>query len=201
MINKLNRGFSQLREDELDNKADFIIASLTGNAAFPTTTPTLAVVTTSLTAFSDALAMDGSGRTAAVAAARADLETKLGQLAGNLELTAGVTDAQLATTGFEMRKPRTTTDAPVDAPQNVRVKSTGMNGQVQVLCAPVDRARSYQVQKTLDPTNWTDVGTFGSTRGITISGLERGKDIWVRVRAVGGNGPGAWSDPATVMVT
>jgi hypothetical protein len=55
----------------------------------------------------------------------------------------------------------------------------------------------------MDPqgTTWTDVGTFGSTRGVTIGGLERGKDIWVRVRAVGGNGPGAWSDPATTMVT
>jgi hypothetical protein len=203
MVNKLNRGFSQLREDELDNKADFIIASLTGNAAFPTTTPTLVAVQTSLTAYEDALAIDGSGRVAAIEATRADLENKLGQLAGNLELTPGVTDAQLATTGFEMRKPRTTTDAPVAAPQNVRLKPTGMQGEVQMLCDPVDRARSYQVQKAMDPqgTTWTDVGTFGSTRGVTIGGLERGKDIWVRVRAVGGNGPGAWSDPATTMVT
>jgi hypothetical protein len=41
-------------------------------------------------------------------------------------------------------------------------------------------------------TNWTDVGMFGSTRRVIISGLERGKDIWVRVRAIGGNGPGGW---------
>ncbi|MFL6527163.1 MAG: hypothetical protein ACJ8IQ_03610 [Chthoniobacterales bacterium] len=50
MQNKLNRGFSQIREDELDQKAQVIIASLTGNAAFPTPTPTLANVQAKLDA-------------------------------------------------------------------------------------------------------------------------------------------------------
>lgn len=201
--NKLNRGFSQLREDELDNKAQFIITALTGNAKFPTPTPTLANVQTKLDAYRTAMARDDSGRTAAVDTSRAELETILGQLAGNLELTSGVTDADLATTGFDMRKPRTTTDAPIDAPQNVRLRSTGNTGEVQLLCDPADRAKSYEVQHTLDPVNgpWTDAGTFGSTRGIVISGLTRSKDYWMRIRGIGSNGPGAWSDPATILVS
>jgi hypothetical protein len=58
------------------------------------------------------------------------------------------------------------------------------------------------VQHTLDANAgpWNDGGTFGSTRGITIGGLTRTKDYWMRVRAVGPDGPGAWSDPATILV-
>jgi hypothetical protein len=40
---------------------------------------------------------------------------------------------------------------------------------------------------------------FRRTRGIVISGLQRGKDYWVPIRAVGLNGPGAWSNPATLV--
>lgn len=114
-----------------------------------------------------------------------------------------MSDADLATTGFEMRKPRTTTDAPVAAPQNVRLRSTGTSGEVQLLCDPSERAKSYEVQYTLDPVNgpWTDAGTFGSTRGIIIGGRTRGKDYWMRIRAIGSNGPGAWSDPAIMLVS
>jgi len=76
-------------------------------------------------------------------------------------------------------------------------------GQVQLLCDPSDRTKSYEVQYTLDPVNWpwTDAGTFGSTRGIVISGLTRGKDYWMRVRGIGSNGAGVWSDPATMLVS
>src|ERR1700736_2040031 len=196
-MQKLNRGFSQLRDTELDNKAQTIITALTGNAAFPTPNPTLVAITTALTDFQTALAMPQrtAARDAAVAQTRAALENLLQQLAANLELTPNVTDAQLATTGFDLPKIRTKTDAPVEAPGNVRLKSTGTSGQVQVLCDSVERAKAYEVQFTLDANAgpWTDAGTFPNTRSITIQGLQRAKDYWVRVRAVGPNGPGAWS--------
>ena len=203
-MNKLNAGFTRVRDEDLDNKAQSIIAALTGNANFATTTPPLATITTSLTAFQDALAMPaGAARTAQVAATRATLTTQLEQLARNLEMTPSVTDAMLATTGFDMRQPISRTGAPVDAPLNVRLKTTGTTGEVQVLCDSVNRAKSYQVQFTLDANAgpWSDGGTFGSTRGMVIQGLTRGKDYWVRVRAIGPDGPGAWGDPATILVS
>ena len=66
----------------------------------------------------------------------------------------------------------------------------------------VNRAQAYELEYTLDPNAgpWTDGGTFASTRGIGITGLTRGKDYWARIRAVGPNGAGAWSDPATILV-
>ena len=33
-----------------------------------------------------------------------------------------------------------------------------------------------------------------------VAGLLRGKDYLVRIRAVGADGPGLWSDPATILV-
>ena len=43
--------------------------------------------------------------------------------------------------------------------------------------------------------------TFPNSRAFKFSGLTRGKDVWVRVRARNAVGAGAWSDPATIMVT
>src|SRR5438067_13742291 len=144
MANKLNRGFGQLRDTELDNKAQSIITALTGNAAFPTPNPTLAMVTTALTDFKSALAMPErtAARDAQVASTRAGLEALLQNLAASLELTPNVTDAQLATTGYELRKPVSHTSDPVAAPGNVRLKSTGTSGEVQVLCDSVTRANA-----------------------------------------------------------
>jgi len=88
-------------------------------------------------------------------------------------------------------------------PQNVRLKLTGVSGQVQLLFDPSERAKGYQVQTTTDPNNgtWTDYDTFSSSRTIVLSGFPRAKDIWVRVRAIGPkNTKSGWSDPATILV-
>jgi hypothetical protein len=156
---------------------------------------TLAALGTEIQDYQTALALPpGAPRDAQVKEARADL---------TLELTAGVTDAMLATSGFELRKQPAFLGGTVAAPGNVRIKQTGVSGVVQVLCEAVDRAQAYELQYTLDPNAgpWLDGGTFVSTRGIGITGLTRSKDYWARLRAVGTSGPGAWSDPATVLVT
>ena len=202
MQHKLNTGFSQLREKDLDNRAQAIIKAVTGNPVFPTPSPTMVVVQGKLDAYRVALATTAPGQTEQIHHTRRDLEDALGALATNLELTPNVTEADLATTGFDLRKPRSSTDAPLTPPGDVRLKHAGISGSVQLQCDPVDRARLYEVQKALDPDNntWTDAGQFPSTRGITLAGLDRGKDIWARIRAVGANGSGPWSDPATIMV-
>src|SRR5438105_7784459 len=202
-MNKLNTGFSKLSDNDFDNKAQSIVAALSGNANFPTTTPPLATITGAITAYQDALAMlPGQARDVAVAATRAPLSTLLEKLARSLELVPNVTDTMLATSGFDMRKVPALTTEPVTAPGNMRLKQTGVSGVVQVMCDAVNRAQAYELQYALDPNAgpWTDGGTFASTRGIGITGLTRGKDYWARIRAVGPNGPGAWSDPATILV-
>jgi hypothetical protein len=203
-MNRLNSGFSRVRNFDLAKRTRAIVAALTGNVNFPTTTPTLTAVRSSLSALQSALTLPrDNARDTEVAAARSTLTLQLHQLARNLEMTLDVTDAMLATTGFEIRKRGTRSDAPVNAPGNVCLKATSVRGKVQLRCAPVYRAKSYEVQYARDPNTgrWTDAGTFGSTRRITISGLTRGKDYWARIRAIGPKGPGAWSHLATIMAT
>lgn len=200
----MKSGFSRVRDDDLAHKAHTIISALTGNENFPTLDPALATLRATLSAFEAALALPkGSDRDAQVASTRSSLTTQLEQVARLLELTPGVTDAMLATTGFEIRQSGVRTDAPVDAPRNARLKTTGTMGSIQLLCDAVTRAKSYEVQFTQDPNAgpWTHAGTFPSTRKIILRGLMRGKDYWLRIRAIGPNGPGAWSDRATIMVT
>jgi hypothetical protein len=164
----------------------------------------LAELQTKLDAYQTALAQPaGVARTAAVRSARADITLALEQLARNLELKPNVTEAQLATTGFDLRRPAAQTSIAPPAPANLRLKTTGVSGEVQFLFDPSDRARTYELQTTLDPNtgNWIQSGMYSSTRGVVVSGLTRGKDIWGRVRAVGPNNTvSGWSDPATVMV-
>jgi hypothetical protein len=50
-MNKLNSGFTKIRDEDLDNKLQSIIAALTGHQNFPSPNPTLATVSPSLAAF------------------------------------------------------------------------------------------------------------------------------------------------------
>ena len=119
-------------------------------------------------------------------------------LADALEIVPGVTEADLAGTGFNLRK----ANARTDAPPNVRFKATRINGERQRVLAAVVRRAFDEVEYTLDPVNgpWTLAPAFNSTRGMALTGLTRGKDYYVRVRAVAtGQNRGPWSDIANAM--
>ena len=205
MLDILNAGFSRLTDEQLAAKAAVIIKALTGNANFATTSPTLAVLQAALDALTAALALPpGQARDAAVTAARDEMEGLLQTLAVNLENVTDVTEAMLATTGFDLRKARTQTSDPPPIPQNVRLKLTGTTGEIQVLFDAAARAVGYQIQTADDPNNgpWKDHDPYSSTRGVIIQGLPRAKDVWVRVRALGPNNTrSGWSDPATILVS
>ena len=130
-------------------------------------------------------------------------EVTLLGLGNSLVIVPGVTDMDLAGSGFELRATTTHTRAPPDAPTNLRLRTTGQSGELQVLLDALDRAVMYEVGWTLDPVAgpWTDAGTYSSTRGIKLTGLTRGKDYFVHVRAIAsGQNVGAWSDLASAMV-
>jgi hypothetical protein len=203
-MNKLNSGFTRLSDKEFDNKVGQVLTAVTGNAAMGPVQASLPAIQTQLTAYQDALSMpDGVAKTAQVKATRDALSASLDQLARSIELIPGITEAQFATSGFDVRKQAGQTGEAPAAPANVRLKTTGVTGQVQFLFDPSDRARTYEIQTTIDPNtgNWTQAGMFSSTRGVVVAGLTRGKDVWGRVRAIGPNNTASgWSDPATVMV-
>ena len=67
---------------------------------------------------------------------------------------------------------------------------------------PANGLQVSALGRTFDPVNgpWTMVPAFSSTRGMVLEGLTRGKDYFVRVRAVAtGQNRGPWSDIANAM--
>ena len=76
------------------------------------------------------------------------------------------------------------------------------HGEGLCKCAATALADSYEGAWTPDPTNgpWTSIAPTTSSQDILFTGLDRGKDYYFRVRAIGANGPSGWSDVATMMV-
>ncbi len=200
---KLNTGFSRLNDDDFCHLGTAVVTDVGANPKFAGLSAQLPPITTAVGTLEAALTLPaGPVREATVASARATLTALLQTLAGALQLVPGVTDADLAGSGFEMRATPTRTSQPPDQPQNVRVKVTGMSGQLQLLFGAVDRAVFYEVQYTLDPNSgpWTLAPAFNSTRGVVLEGLTRGKDYYVQVRAVAaGQNYSPWSDLASAM--
>jgi len=64
-------------------------------------------------------------------------------------------------------------------------------------------ARIYKVQLSADtvspPANWTDKANPTRSK-CTLAGLTSGQKLWVRVKAIGANDEGPWSDVAWKMV-
>jgi hypothetical protein len=205
MKNTLNRGFTRYPLDTFISRVQTIVDMLTGNADFPTTDPPIASVATKLTDLTKANSNPNpAAREAGIELIRPQIEQMLDDLADNLEKTSHGDGPMLATTGFETRKATEQTDEAPEVPQNVRLRTTGTTGEVQVLFEPSARARAYEIQIALDPNvnAWTLYDVFSSSRNVILTGQPRAKDIWVRVRALGPhNTRSGWSDPATTLVS
>jgi hypothetical protein len=194
---------------ELQNKTDAELKAyslnhinkMNGNAAFPTPVPAATVVQAKHDAFSTALTgLDGllaacSQGTATKDAARAELIMALTQRARNIEGTPGLTEAQALSTGFEVRSGRTPVgDLP--APQNLAASGGDQPGEVDCQWEPVRGRSTYLAEWAASVAGpWTQ-GYAGSKSKCTFTGLAAGALLYFRVRAVGANGPGPWSDIA-----
>ena len=197
-MNQLNSGFSKDSDNDLVRRANLIVTNVGNNLRFASLASSLPPITAAADALDGATKLPpGQAREASIAATRAALITLLQHLADALEIVTGVTTADLAGTGFALRQAATHTSIPPDPPANVRLKATGISGELQVLPKAVARAAFYEVEYTLDPVNgpWTLAPAFTSTRNMVLKGLTRGKDYFVRVRAVAtAQNRGGWSD-------
>ena len=201
---KLNSGYSDYSADDLAHLGETVAAKLPTLSVFGTLKPTPAQITAEVTALQQAIAMVGPGRAQAIDSAFDALASLLGEVATNAPQIANVTDTQLAEIGLPVAKtPTRATSAPAVC-ENLRLSHGSMPGEVRGKCnPPAGNIRVYEGQWTLDPNgnSWSDPETFPNSRAFKFTGLTRGKDVWVRVRARNTIGAGPWSDPATIMVT
>ena len=199
---KLITGYSDYSADDLGHLGETVVLNLPKLPVFSSLTPTPAEITTEVTALRRD-AMHGPAVQAPNPLFDA-LATSLGEVAANAPQMKAVTETDLAEIGLPIAKTPTRATAPPDTCENLRLSHGALPGEITGKCDPAPgNIRVYEAQWTLDPNgnSWSDAETFPNSRAFKFSGLARGKDVWVRVRARNSVGAGPWSDPATIMVT
>ncbi len=118
-------------------------------------------------------------------------------------VTAATEDDRVAL-GLPMAKKPARSGAPPEMQTALAAKPGAVSGVMEGSFKHVGtNILIYEGQYTMGDPNtgpWIDIEPFSNSRHFEISGLERAKDVGIRVRARNSNGPGPWSDPATGLV-
>jgi hypothetical protein len=194
-------GFARKIDTDLIAFVRNIVTLMTGSVLYPTPSPTLTTITTSVDAFETAVqeALDG-GKIALAArnAARAALLSLVRQLAAYVQGHCAADLVNLFESGFDATRAPSPVGIPA-APPDQRLSLTGMSGELLMRYGKVPNAVNYTVESATDPEGpWTFQALVTQTR-VTIQGLIPGKVYWARARANGSVGSGEWGGPATAM--
>lgn len=100
----------------------------------------------------------------------------------------------------KVRKPTTTV---LTSPDTPRAQHGQNSGEMSLKTKPVKGAKSYDISCCIgDPSveaNWRHCGTGTKAMHLLVTGLIPGTVYWFRVRAVGANGYGPWSQIVSLM--
>lgn len=183
-------------------KARFIVTSMTGNAAFTTPNPTLAIITTNINALETGhLAAKGGGtdETANMHSKEFVLELSLKSLAAYVEGIANTNpvtaEAVVLSAGMNIKTPAT------QNPRDFHVKPGDIPGEVK-LSTKHEPNSTFIWQMCNDPAveaNWLTIGQ-ATQANFVKSGLTSGARYYFRVAVVGKDGQGAWSNVVNTIV-
>lgn len=203
MSPKVSLSFARATDGNLGTFTGSVLVKMAGNESFPQPTPALASVQLSLKTFLEDLAEAKDGGRAKTAEKNASREVLLDQLR-NLALYVQITSkgdlAVLLSSGFESVKAPTPAGV-LPAPVQVSLTQGELSGSLLLRGSPVRNAGSYEGQlttKIADPESWEPAGKNTAAR-TTIDGLSPGTQYWGRLRAIGSEGPGAWSEPVSAI--
>jgi len=203
---RVNLGFANAPDHTLEEIAGAVSENLYGDAAYPTPPVTQAALDASLTAFTNAIAVQAQGGTAATADKHNKREALIGllrQLAGYVQETHGNDMAVLLSSGFEAVSTNRAS-SPLAKP---RIKDilNGNSGQLILRGTPVANARCFEVRYAAigaggAPGPWQSAGLITNSRSMPINGLTPGTMYVFQIRAVGGStGYSDWSDAVQHM--
>lgn len=198
---RVSLGFARKTDTDLIAFTRNVITLMTGNTDYPTPSPTLTVVTTSVNSFETAVhdALDGGKIAIATRnAARNELLSLLRQLAAYVTGNCKADIVVLLGSGFNAVK----TPSPVGvlpAPQNLRLEYTGMSGELRLKFDRVTNAANYSIQTATSPDGPWDDQDLSTASRVTIGGLTPGKVYWARACANGSQGSSEYGGPATAM--
>lgn len=199
---RVNLGFAELSDSNLDEFTSSVISNLTGNASFPTPPVALADLGALQTAFQNALvaaAQGGRALTAAKNAARQALVAALRTNATYVQGIAAQDPAMMLTSGYNVNSTNRA-QSPMDVPSVVSILNEATT-QLTVRLQPVNNAAAYQVRMSANGgAAWQPTVDSTQARRIVLSNLTPGTVYTVQSRAVGGStGYSDWSDPVSHM--
>lgn len=200
---KINLSFSKFTDADFGSESQGIMTSMNISPNFPNPTPPLATVNNAVSNYFTALA-DAQTRDKVKIAykneKRSELESLLVQLGNFVTFTANGDRTLLVSSGFKLSKE--SESAPITKPENLQVVD-GLNaGELIVSVTGVLNAKSYVHEYTTDPLSpqpkW--VTTTTTSRKLVLKGLEKAKEYWCRVAAVGSSGQFVYSDTISRIV-
>ncbi len=203
---RVQLGFTNAPDHSLEETTGAIIDNLYGNLAYPTPPVAQAALQTALTGFTQAIAAQAQGGSAATAEKNNKREALIGllrQLAGYVQEKCGNDLAKLLSSGFDAVSTNRA-QSPLAAP-SIRDILNGNSGQLLLRVGPIANARCYEVRYAAiaaggAPGPWVNGGLFTNSRSMPINGLTPGSNYTFEVRAIGGStGYSDWSDPTSHM--
>ena len=191
----------------------FPVKALTGNISFAppwiAQVPSLVEITAAFNAYQSAYHASLSKDIFKIAvreSKRLILTNFLKQLAPYLELVVLGDVSKLISTGYALRHDamHTQGNEPLSAPKAFRVLHGAYSGTLDIRVAKLLGAASYEVQiAQCDPcieSNWRHAILASNCLRISIVGLIPAQIYWLRVRGLGSNGMGAWSNELSIIV-
>lgn len=214
---QVKQGLDEMNPGEMAQYGENVVAGMTANANFPTPVPSLAEISSAVSAVRtnltsvEASKAQLSADNAAVRAGVATLSSLLSGEGNTVQAAAdkaereGVGDpTQIIKSANMGVKADAAPIGNLPAPTGLSATDGHDDGDINAHCNRVKGAVSY-VWETCAGEN-PIAGAWGGTKVSTastmmLSGYEVGARIWVRVAAVGAAGQGPWSEPVSLIVT
>jgi hypothetical protein len=203
---KVKVGIKGFSREQIADKLATVKTAMTGNANFTTPNPPLTALTTAETTLRTKIA--------AIETARANLQTAiadgdaaavaganlLNQEGAYVQTTSAGDPVKIQSSGFDVQSD----GGPIHMTkvENLSAAVGDSPGEIDLNWNPVAGAKSYEIHTSTDPntpSTWTFKDNATKSKA-TLDGLASASRIWTRVRAIGANDKGGWSDPAETVV-
>jgi hypothetical protein len=181
--------------------ATSVINAMTGNAAFPNPTPSLATVAADLAAYEAAEAqvvtrVKGAAvtRNAKFITLHADLEHLMAGVQQAADANPANAQSLIEGAGFAIRR---TASKPKS---EIKIVPGGVPGSVKLTAKAVAARASYEWQYSTDQKTWTNAPSSLQAKTV-ITGLTTGTTGYFRFRGVTKAGEGAYSQVVQILVS
>ena len=212
MVNNLNLGFLRANNQVAIESGRIIASLLSDHPSYREPLPEgvlppkqLNELVDLLEASCEAAKSHDSAKIEARNQIRLQFNASIRNTARHLEIMANGDLSKLQNTGFDVRKtPKKGKKQPQPVGTPVPSARHGeLSGTVLLRTNVVPGAGGYEPEMSItDPAvaaNWTGLGIRIHVSKIEISGLVPGQRYWFRMRAIGVDGPGAWSVPISII--